>query len=367
MIDWKRTRLDPDAHPGSRSRLLNVALVATGLMLAIVLGALWTRLSELVEARSWLLDTSSQLLIKAIDFESEIGFGGFIHNFKNAVLRPTELYYLVAAEENLYEAIETLDSLEGLARALDSPLDLKPLRDTLEQYARSIEILRAQETQMIGSRELDALVRVQNIDAMDSLARLVDTARLDLMVRIEEIRFRIQWLSDGFAIAAALLATLMLFLATKRRVDTVAIQDLAGRRAEYLLDQITEAMITLSADRRILCLNSPARSLLDLPLGSVPCAWPDTITLEPRFNFPPGTAREDLLAEALKGRTFRNYPAIISRSDRTAGILVRLSSSRAPQHQLDPAHTIIFLLKETAIAAQPITSDDWKGHLAAES
>lgn len=126
---------------------LDLAIFGTSILLAAVIAMLWIWLQDLQQARSWLVEQSSQLLLKTIDFEREIGFGGFIHNFKNAVLRPDELFYISAASSNLANALLMLDELDQQILIAGAPIDLYPIRKTLEQYSQSIQTLIDQPRQ----------------------------------------------------------------------------------------------------------------------------------------------------------------------------------------------------------------------------
>jgi PAS domain-containing protein len=346
MKKWMKTALKPGAKRHRRHRLLNAAVLLTGLLLAVVLGILWTRLSELLERRSWLIDSSSRLLIETIEFESTIGFGGFIHNYKNAVLRPAELYHLVAAEADLARALDILSSLEGLTRAMGTPVDLDPIREALAEYGRRVAILQEHAGQPIMPRDLDDLVRVQTVGAVDSLVRLIEVARQDLEARLEELRTRIERLSDWFALAAALLTALMIFLLTKRRVDSASIQDLAGRRAEYIFDLMVEGVVALTPDRRIIFLNSTARGILGPGVATTPCIWPETIHLHPRDPISSEAMQDDLLAKALSGRSFQGHPALLSRSGNAAAEPVRVTSRQVAGDFLYPIETVLVLLRD---------------------
>jgi PAS domain-containing protein len=367
MKKWMKTPPRPRAQDDRQRRLLNAGLALTGLMLAVVLGILWVRMTELLQVRSWLLDSSSALLIETIEFESRIGFGGFIHNYKNAILRPKELYHLVSAQADLVKALQILHSIEGLTRAIGTPVDLQPVREALEQYGRSIVLLREQAGRPISPQALDELVRIQTTGAVDSLVRLVELARQTLEDRLDEVRLRIERISDWFALAAALLTALLVFLLTKRQIDTATLQDIAGRRAQYLFDLMLEGMIAVSADRRIVFLNAPAQDLLGAAVGATPCAWPGTIRLRARDPIASDTAPDDLLAKALGGQSYQGYPALVAHEGSATAEPVRLTTRKVSGNFLHPIDTVLFLVRDPAARPEQAAGRSARGRPAAQT
>jgi signal transduction histidine kinase len=114
-------------------------------------------------------DSVSQAVELALEFNSETGYGGLIHNFKNAVLRPDETSYLNAAEDNAVRALELLDQLEILTTGTVAARQLQPTRDMIIAYARRLEGLRALNSSDLSTAEVDEIVRYDDSAALNNL------------------------------------------------------------------------------------------------------------------------------------------------------------------------------------------------------
>ena len=175
MINWMQGYLKRDAAHRRRAFLMDAAIVGLGVLLIVVLANFWIRLGELRQAQARLLERNTELLNQVVDFESEIGYGGFIHNFKNAILRPTELLYLHSAEANLASSFRTLDNISRLSASAGAPIDLLPTRNTLEQYSTALQLLKELAGSGKTSPELDRLVRIYDGDAIENLGHAPET------------------------------------------------------------------------------------------------------------------------------------------------------------------------------------------------
>lgn len=132
-----------------------------------IAGALWILVSVV-----WLTVTSLQVrdilpqetalrqtLLTAdealIELNNQLGFGGFIHNFKNAVLRPAEKQsYLEAFQQNALAIRRSSQQL--LTYYPDLGLQIGALLSTVQEYEDKAEFVA--QTQLTGPLESDPLV-----------------------------------------------------------------------------------------------------------------------------------------------------------------------------------------------------------------
>ncbi|GAA4223651.1 signal transduction histidine kinase [Sagittula marina] len=123
-----------------------------------------------------LLTRQTELASTVLRLERLTGYVGFIHDFKNAVLRPAEPVYLQRAEDQFAAAMQTLDDLQQIAQseALDS--DLSAYRATLLKYHDHLVLLRETPFDSSNIADADALVRVRDSAARENLDAL--TAQL---------------------------------------------------------------------------------------------------------------------------------------------------------------------------------------------
>ena len=117
------------------------------------------------------------LALSQLKLERSIGYGGFIHNFKNAVLRPNEPRYLEAASRQYDELMLALDELDEILAKAEVAPKTDAIRSTFAVYGSKLRILRA-EGGVPSARELDLLVRVPDDAALIKLhAHLDELAR----------------------------------------------------------------------------------------------------------------------------------------------------------------------------------------------
>ena len=171
------------------SRFLTVACFAVAVSLVVTADYQATR-ADRVERDAAELNASVLRLFRAA------GYGGFIHNFKNYILRPDQLRYRIAAGENLETMLAELDIIEAIGADVGATYNLDPVRDVLAAYAASLaEADRLVLTDMTA-REIDVRVYVDDTPAVG----VVDTLTNDIRTRLADARRKIDlWntLSSG--------------------------------------------------------------------------------------------------------------------------------------------------------------------------
>ena len=126
-------------------------------------------------ARFWDDRVSSQLESAAAlaDLERELGYGGFIHHFKNYVLRGGDEFYQEALEHYSF-AQQALQHSQDIARKLqdeESLTDLAVLQTTLGEYREKLEVARSEHANLTPD-QLDIRVKVDDAAADVALKNL---------------------------------------------------------------------------------------------------------------------------------------------------------------------------------------------------
>ncbi|PKH05634.1 sensor domain-containing diguanylate cyclase [Moritella sp. Urea-trap-13] len=117
----------------------------------------------------------------AVKLRSALGYGGFIHNFKNAVLRGDEAYLseaagcLVKAEELI-----ALYRNQGLTSA--EHISLEDITRTLNNYKQEIDTIRQLISQNASPQYIDQQVKINDTSALRGLAVL----DREIVVQIEQ-------------------------------------------------------------------------------------------------------------------------------------------------------------------------------------
>jgi len=98
-----------------------------------------------------------------------IGFGGFIHDFKNYVIRGDKKYKARVRQqiEDINTQIEVYRSLPFLDHQEESALDT--IQETLQQYQNHLDVIAAMSAGKIPILEIDKMVKVDDQPAIDAI------------------------------------------------------------------------------------------------------------------------------------------------------------------------------------------------------
>lgn len=134
-------------------------------------------------------DNASHQTIKAshlASLEKKLGYTGFIHNFKNYVIRGDEKYYLKS--KGIYaHAMASLASLRELSSDEETLRHLDAVERTVNEYYKNVELI-AQSDLTLSVDQIDDLVKVDDTAAEASLNSLRDNILQDLESQKESAR-----------------------------------------------------------------------------------------------------------------------------------------------------------------------------------
>ncbi|MGB0682971.1 MAG: sensor histidine kinase [Magnetovibrionaceae bacterium] len=161
---------------------------------------------------------------------SELGYGGFIHNFKNFVLRGDPIYR-AELHDDLARLETSLGQLEVHLESETDQRDLEIIRKTVEIYGAQVSRISQMLNNGTSIQAIDQAVRVDDTEAFAALSRLREAQ----FKRSQEIRRRTeaelleakQFLSIGILVvlgaAIAILAIITLLRSTTRLVTELDI------------------------------------------------------------------------------------------------------------------------------------------------
>lgn len=122
----------------------------------------------------WLNETKKDLIYAShlAEVESNLGYVGFIHNFKNYVIRRTDEYYdkTVDSYEKTKSALESLKYSNENKEYLEL---IKSIESTLDEYYSKLMLAKEKDKHYL-TPEIDQLVKVDDTTAEKSLRRLRD-------------------------------------------------------------------------------------------------------------------------------------------------------------------------------------------------
>ncbi|QPM92241.1 ATP-binding protein [Pseudooceanicola algae] len=161
--------------------------------------------------------------------ERTLGYNGFVHNFKNAVLRPDEPAYFEAAAQNYQDAITTLSQIEAMGQAIGKEFNVSNLISTLGIYRENLDTAQAAAAAGASIREVDALVRTPDEAAtrdLDHLHRSVTNGLNDWLAKdLSQSRLQMAGLSALlFLVAVVLLMFLVSIYLARRERDRQSVE-----------------------------------------------------------------------------------------------------------------------------------------------
>ena len=105
--------------------------------------------------------------------QTNFGYGGFIHNFKNYVLRKDKTL-IPQIENNLIETRRAIKNypLEGNFQDLDDKIFIEELNKVLDQYSVNFELAKRLIEEGVSSNEIDRLVQINDAPALQAIEHL---------------------------------------------------------------------------------------------------------------------------------------------------------------------------------------------------
>jgi diguanylate cyclase (GGDEF)-like protein len=150
-----------------------ITMLATSLSIGILLvGGLLLYLSSGVrDAWSNFSTVSTERTVALSELHRAIGYGGFIHNFKNYVLRrePSLLEQLKLDLDKSFSVVDTYLSLELNSEEKKA---LSVIRTTFLLYASNIDLAKTSLQLDLPIHEVDGLVRIDDTPALNALGVL---------------------------------------------------------------------------------------------------------------------------------------------------------------------------------------------------
>ena len=260
--------------------LLSTALIWYGISAVnLVVGAekVWSDYNRTATATSQLLNRINQ----------HLGYGGFIHNFKNYVLRAEEKY-LARMDTDKIEIYAAIAEYRSLNVSDEERQALSRLTDVLEQYVVNVEEARVGFAHGDDSEAVDREVKVNDTPAVLALQALSNAS----LIRAQEsARVTHEWrdntvsyLSWGLFLIPLVLfsaAVMVRFLWLTLHATEAAEQ--AQQEVEGLLQTAPDAMLTVDDLGHVIRANQQAENLFGYPVETL-CAMRIEDLIPERFR-----------------------------------------------------------------------------------
>ncbi|MCB1463301.1 MAG: methyl-accepting chemotaxis protein [Nitratireductor sp.] len=112
------------------------------------------------------------------DLRQAMGFGGFIHNFKNAVLR-RDKSFIEKARANRTQVTEAIANYRSVGVSDSEEASLKIVEDTMDHYYAKLPILERMIDQNMPIETIDDAVTVSDDSAVDAINAILNELRVE--------------------------------------------------------------------------------------------------------------------------------------------------------------------------------------------
>jgi two-component system sensor histidine kinase/response regulator len=192
---------------------------------------------------------TTQFLLK---LKSEFGYGGFIHNFKNYILRGDDRFAFQSADD-IVTVRETLIQLKVLLKAPQEQAGIEKIEMVFRKYADSLETAERLVAAGRTPTYVDSIVKVDDAPAIEGFNDIATSLRARSVIIAEktdiELQQAIHFLSlGGLLIGFIVLATVLINLFLRRIVaDNAKIQAADRAKSEFLANMSHEIRTPLNA------------------------------------------------------------------------------------------------------------------------
>lgn len=159
-----------------------------------------------------------------LNLKSGLGYGGFIHNFKNYVLRGKSKYYdrVVKNYEDLAECLKHLDASPFLTD--QDHADIAVIKDTVEKYRNAADKIKPLVEAGSSIAYIDSVVKIDDSPAIKAFYNLDESYRRLIDMGSQSIRDKLSSMMLEFAAlvtAAAVLFILILVFIFRRLIRQI--------------------------------------------------------------------------------------------------------------------------------------------------
>jgi len=198
-----------------------------------------------------------------------LGYGGFIHNFKNLVLRKNLARYGAHVEDDYQALQKTFREMDALVQSPEDRAAVDTIRATVNEYYRKFAITKRLIREHASSQQIDAVVRVDDVPALRAIEVLQSRASKDLVITQQQANRLFDKAVLNLAVSAivylvALLFGIAIIVRFQRRIMLANTRlALAQTQLNNLLENSPDAMLTVNTRGAIVRANNMAERLFE--------------------------------------------------------------------------------------------------------
>lgn len=203
---------------------------------------------------------SVEMTQKLTDIERAIGYVGFIHHFKNYVIRRDERYYQLALA-SYADAVKKVIEFEALTTNNELIVELEILKRTLDEYRQNLLVAKSQPAEM-SVEALDQIVKVDDDPASEALRTLQSSLLPKFEYIHDQTTLELKNLSHltllfNLIVAPIIIVVGYFVLSVMRKVHKL------GCQLTSILDMSPDGILYISEQGSILQANKKACALLE--------------------------------------------------------------------------------------------------------
>lgn len=234
-----------------------------------------SRFNDVEEAWEAFNHRSVAITTTMLDLRRQIGYGGFIHNFKSYVLRRDPALYQESLESNIISLTAHLDQLDRLLFVPEDRAQVAVIRATFAEYAEKFKQVEPLIRAGVDSEGIDAATKVDDEPALKAFTHLF--ARMHERALAAEQLARDTYASaiTFFLVGGSLVVVVMLTAVATMIVylRRIVVANEATRRARQqlglLLDTSPDPMITVDQTGGIRRVNRMAERFFGYEAGQL--------------------------------------------------------------------------------------------------
>ena len=198
--------------------------------------------------------------------QEAVGYGGFIHTYKNWVLRRDPKYAEKLSSE-IQEIQQVLESYRSIPSLTDAELEaLNSVERVFAEYSDKYYLSLQPDYQSLPTRELDPLVKVDDQPALDAIARLREASTIRAMAQETSTRNSmtevLRYVSFRFILLPlVLIAAGLLILYLRRLVHANAAMTAAEDKVNTIIDVAPQPLMIIGSDGTVQRANKQASLL----------------------------------------------------------------------------------------------------------
>lgn len=275
------------------------------------------------------------------ELNKNIGYGGFIHEFKNLILSRDLDHYQPIIEKDFTEINHTLNILDSLMKLPEEQKIIAQLRAAFLEYNEKYSVVLQMINNNKSSIEIDDAVNISDTAALEARAELVTRAGQSAALTLEHVHAShieaIRYMQHAGAILLiSILASIATLIFLLQRIFAANVfNKQANDRLENLLESSPDPMISSSEDGTIVRANTMAEVLFGYSKNEFLSLNIDELLPE-RYRHNHTQYREDFFKRQQKGvfKESRRNLVALTRDGREVIVDISFSHSEEENQRL---------------------------------